>query len=123
LGRMVEHAAPGGDCQPHRSAQNGFDHADGDAAHDLRRMVLRHCGGDDPRARDHPRTRTADELGRRARRRRAMSLADFFAMGGYGFYVWGSYVMTVVLVAIEIVAVRTRFGAARDAARATGETR
>ena len=29
-----------------------------------------------------------------------MSLADFFAMGGYGFYVWGSYVMAVVLVAI-----------------------
>ena len=52
-----------------------------------------------------------------------MSLAEFFAMGGYGFYVWGSYVMTVVLVAIEIVAVGTRFRDARDAARATGETR
>ena len=52
-----------------------------------------------------------------------MSLADFFAMGGYGFYVWGSYAMTVVLVAVEIVAVRTRFRAAREAARATGEAR
>jgi heme exporter protein D len=46
-----------------------------------------------------------------------MSLANFFAMGGYGFYVWGSYVMTVVLVAIEIVVVRTRFRAARIAAQ------
>ncbi len=46
-----------------------------------------------------------------------MSLADFFAMGGYGFYVWGSYVVTVVLVAIEIVAARTRFRAARIAAQ------
>ena len=46
-----------------------------------------------------------------------MSLGDFFAMGGYGFYVWGSYAVTVMLVAIEIVAVRTRFRAARVAAQ------
>ena len=52
-----------------------------------------------------------------------MSLAEFFAMGGYGFYVWGSYAMTVVLVAIEIIAVRTRFRAAREAARATSDPR
>ncbi len=52
-----------------------------------------------------------------------MSLTDFFAMGGYGFYVWGSYVMAVVLVAIEVVAVCTRFRAARDAARATSDPR
>jgi heme exporter protein D len=44
-----------------------------------------------------------------------MNLVDFFAMGGYGFYVWGSYAVTVVLIAIEIVAVRTRFRAARMA--------
>ncbi|MDQ2961839.1 MAG: heme exporter protein CcmD [Pseudomonadota bacterium] len=44
-----------------------------------------------------------------------MSLADFFAMGGYGFYVWGSYAVTVVLAAIEIVGVRSRFRAARMA--------
>jgi len=52
-----------------------------------------------------------------------MSLTDFFAMGGYGFYVWGAYVMTVVLVAIEVVAVHTRFRVARDAARATSDPR
>jgi len=52
-----------------------------------------------------------------------MSLGDFFAMGGYGFYVWGSYAMTVVLIAIEIVVVRTRFRAAREAARATSDQR
>jgi heme exporter protein D len=44
-----------------------------------------------------------------------MSVADFFGMGGYGFYVWGSYAMTLVLAAIEVVAVRTRFRAARMA--------
>ena len=42
-----------------------------------------------------------------------MTLAEFFAMGGYGFYVWGAYGMTLVLVAIEVVAVRTRLRAAR----------
>ena len=42
-----------------------------------------------------------------------MRLAEFFAMGGYGFYVWGAYGLTIVLVAIEIVAVRTRLRAAR----------
>jgi len=52
-----------------------------------------------------------------------MSLAEFFAMGGYGFYVWGSYAITVVLIAIEIMAVRTRFRAAREAARATSDPR
>ena len=52
-----------------------------------------------------------------------MSLAEFFAMGGYGFYVWGSYAMTVVLIAIEIVAVRARFRAAREAASATSDQR
>ena len=47
-----------------------------------------------------------------------MSLADFFAMGGYGFYVWGAYGVTALLVAAEIVAVRLRFRAARLAAQA-----
>lgn len=31
-----------------------------------------------------------------------MSLAEFFAMGGYGFYVWGSYLVTAVLLVIEV---------------------
>ena len=31
------------------------------------------------------------------------SVAEFFAMGGYGFYVWGSYGVTAVLIAAEIV--------------------
>ena len=29
------------------------------------------------------------------------SLNEFFAMGGYGFYVWGSYAVAVVLMLIE----------------------
>ena len=46
-----------------------------------------------------------------------MSLADFFAMGGYGFYVWGAYIVSAILIAVETVAVRRRLRDAREAAR------
>jgi heme exporter protein D len=38
------------------------------------------------------------------------SLDTFLAMGGHGFYVWGSYVVTFALVAIEVVWVRRTRG-------------
>ena len=37
------------------------------------------------------------------------SFADFIAMGGYGFYVWGSFGATLLIMAIEpIVASRNQ---------------
>lgn len=36
------------------------------------------------------------------------SAADFWAMGGYGFFVWGSYGAVVVIVAIEIWLLKVR---------------
>jgi heme exporter protein D len=39
-------------------------------------------------------------------------LSEFLAMGGYGFYVWTSYLVAVIAVAVEIVAVRARLRAA-----------
>jgi len=33
------------------------------------------------------------------------SFADFLAMGGYGFYVWGSFGATVLIMAIEPIVV------------------
>jgi heme exporter protein D len=44
-----------------------------------------------------------------------MNLSDFLAMGGYGSYVWGSYLVTALLVVMETVAVRARFKASRTA--------
>jgi heme exporter protein D len=41
----------------------------------------------------------------------------FIAMGGYGFYVWGSYLVAAVVIALEIVAVRARFKAAAGEGR------
>jgi len=37
------------------------------------------------------------------------SFSDFLAMGGYGFYVWGSFGVTALIMAIEpIVVIRNR---------------
>ena len=36
------------------------------------------------------------------------SLDAFIAMGGYGFYVWGSYLVTAVIIIAEILMLRAR---------------
>jgi heme exporter protein D len=41
------------------------------------------------------------------------SASEFFAMGGYGLYVWGSYAVTVVLIALELTHVVSRHRAAK----------
>ena len=38
-------------------------------------------------------------------------------MGGYGFYVWGSYAATAAVIVVEILAVRARRQRARNEAR------
>ena len=35
-------------------------------------------------------------------------MSEFFYMGGYGLYVWGSYGVTFALLAIELVTLRKR---------------
>jgi len=42
------------------------------------------------------------------------SWSDFFAMGGYATYVWGSYGVTAGLIVVEIVALRARRRAALE---------
>ena len=41
------------------------------------------------------------------------SITEFFAMGGYGFYVWGSYAVTFALIAMELASLALRWRAAR----------
>ena len=36
------------------------------------------------------------------------SAADFWAMGGYGLYVWGSFAVTAGVLAIEVLTVKAR---------------
>jgi len=45
------------------------------------------------------------------------SASDFFAMGGYGLYVWGSYGVTFACMAVEPVLAARRL---REARRALG---
>jgi heme exporter protein D len=46
------------------------------------------------------------------------SWSDFLAMGGYGLYVWGSYAVTAILMAVEVVVLFNRKRAAREQLRA-----
>jgi len=36
------------------------------------------------------------------------SVSDFLAMGGYGLYVWGSFGVTALALAMELAALRAR---------------
>ena len=51
------------------------------------------------------------------------SWSDFFAMGGYAAYVWGSYGVTAGLIVVEIMTLRNRRRAALEqlGRRNTGE--
>jgi heme exporter protein D len=49
------------------------------------------------------------------------SLDAFLAMGGYGLYVWGSYAVTLVLLAMEAVWLgKARRDAVRELKRGSG---
>lgn len=37
-----------------------------------------------------------------------MSIGEFFAMGGYAFYVWGAYGVTALVMVIEVLLVVRR---------------
>jgi len=36
------------------------------------------------------------------------SVSEFFAMGGYAFYVWGSFGITALVMAVESLLIRSR---------------
>ena len=40
------------------------------------------------------------------------SWSEFFSMGGYALYVWGSYAVTAALILMEVIALRGRRRAA-----------
>ena len=46
------------------------------------------------------------------------SVENFLSMGGYGFYVWGSYLMCVIALAVEVTMLRARGRRARAQAGA-----
>ncbi len=44
------------------------------------------------------------------------SLPEFLSMGGYGLYVWGSFGMTALVMAVELASLAARRKAARNRA-------
>ncbi len=44
-------------------------------------------------------------------------MTEYFAMSGYGFYVWGAYGVAAVAFALEVISVRARLRAARRQAK------
>ena len=52
------------------------------------------------------------------------SVSEFFAMGGYGLYVWGAYAVTAAVIAAEVVALvrRGRTLRARGGRSARGQS-
>ncbi len=49
------------------------------------------------------------------------STAEFFAMGGYGLYVWGSFTATAAFLVVEVVMLRRRRKAALALTRRESE--
>ncbi|MBA2705003.1 MAG: heme exporter protein CcmD [Blastocatellia bacterium] len=43
-----------------------------------------------------------------------MNWANFFYMGGYGFYVWGSYIATLILLGAEVLQLLRRRKSLRE---------
>jgi heme exporter protein D len=50
------------------------------------------------------------------------SAAEFFAMGGYGFYVWGSFAVTAACLLAEPLLVRARGRRALEEAKMQART-
>jgi heme exporter protein D len=49
-------------------------------------------------------------------------MTEFFAMGGYGLYVWGAYLVTAIAVIAEILSVRSKRRATLAEARLVAPT-
>ena len=49
------------------------------------------------------------------------SASEFFAMGGYGLYVWGSFGVTALALAAEVWLVHRRHAAARQSIRSEAQ--
>ena len=107
LRAVVEHAAPGVVGQHGRGPQDGGDHAPRHARHGDCRVVLFHRGLADARALHHPRAGTRRGMDR-STDSTGNDMSEFFAMGGYGFYVWGAYGVTALALMVELIALRAR---------------
>ena len=97
---MVEHAASGRDHSHTRQTNHSPAHAGCYADYAGRLLVVFHCRGAGATAPNH--------FGKGAKRRAGccdccLVMSQFFYMGGYGFYVCGSYIATLILLGAEVL--------------------
>jgi len=52
-----------------------------------------------------------------------MNMSEFLHMGGYGFYVWSSYIVTAVVIACELLSLRARIQRARGRSGSSATTK
>ncbi|HYN24600.1 MAG TPA: heme exporter protein CcmD [Pyrinomonadaceae bacterium] len=50
-----------------------------------------------------------------------MNWSEFFSMGGYGFYVWGSYLVTLIVMGGEVALLLRRRKLLRQQTRRSSE--
>ena len=106
---MVEHASPRSLSQSHEVSQYGLQYAFGHVGDGTRILDVLHRRVSCPCSEDYPAKRVECVVALRKCRLSDMewgSFNEFFAMGGYGLYVWGSYLVTVVCILLEILTVR-----------------
>jgi heme exporter protein D len=48
-------------------------------------------------------------------------MSEFLSMGGHGFFVWGSYGVTALVIVVELLALRARQRAAASLAAASAD--
>jgi heme exporter protein CcmD len=112
ISSVVEHAAPG--PRSLTAAQDAAMMLAGMLIWPSPRFYARRLAR--ARAGDHARARARRLVGCRAAGGECVMM-DFLAMGGYGFYVWGSYGVTALVIVAEILAVKARRRRARNEAR------
>ena len=106
---MVEYSSSGGISQSHEIPQYGIEHAFGYVGDGTRILDVFHRRVSCPCSKDYPAKRVECVVALRKCRLSDMewgSFNEFLAMGGYGLYVWGSYLVTVVCILLEILTVR-----------------
>jgi hypothetical protein len=106
---VVEYSSSGGLSQPHEVSQSGVKYAFGHVGDGTRILDVFHRRVSCPGPKDYPAKRVECVVALRKCRLSDMewgSFNEFFAMGGYGLYVWGSYLVTVVCILVEILTVR-----------------
>ena len=103
---MVEYLASGLIAQYEKLANHGDDHVDGHAHHGACILGLHHCNDANSSALYRVGARAAHRLGQDIHGVKVMkwdSWSDFFAMGGYALYVWGSFAVVFLFMAGEVL--------------------